>query len=158
MCSVTYGSPVVRGTLTTGVLDLEPDGIVAGFVVLAAGLGAPGHVSEDGAHVGLGPEGPGEGDLGAGGGLGVEGGGRAAGGAAGGVAVALDVDDGEVLDGAVAGDGAGDALRLGVHVGVGVGVVELVGLAADDGALNVAVGGNQGGRGQDSVEGTHFGG
>jgi len=81
------------------------DSRAAGGPVLAARVGAAGHVGDDGAHVGVGPEGPAEGDGRAGGGGGVQLGRDGAG-------VALDVNRGGVLNGAVAGDRAGDALRL----------------------------------------------
>ena len=72
-----------------------------------------------------------------------------------GVAVALEVDGGDVLHGAVAGDGAGHALWDRVHVRVLVGVVELVLRAADGGLADVAVAGHEGGEGE-SCQGLHF--
>lgn len=129
---MTYGSPLVRGCARAALLvDLEEDGaemvsmlawcpgggglniLSARLPVMAARGRALGHVGHDGADVGLGPEGPAQTDGRAGLGGRVEGGGRGTLGAAGGPASALDVDQGEVLDGAVALDGAGDALGLG---------------------------------------------
>jgi len=74
----------------------------AGGPVLAAGVGAARHVGDERADVGVGPEGPAQGHVGAGSSGGVERGG-------GGTGIALHVDRCGVLDGAVAGDGAGDS-------------------------------------------------
>lgn len=73
--------------------------------VLAAGVGAAGHVSNNRADVGVGPQSPVQGHVRAGGGRGVELGRLGAG-------VALHVDGSGVLYGAVARDGAGNSLRL----------------------------------------------
>ena len=48
-------------------------------------------------------------------------------------AIALEVDRGDVLDGSVAGNFAGDAVRGRAHVGVLVRLVELVLFASDGG-------------------------
>ena len=151
----TYRSPVVSGALAAGLLDLEPDGLIAGQPVLAAGIRAAGHVGQDGAHVGVRPLRPPEGDSRSGLGGGMQRRGRAARVAAIGVAVALEVDERDVLDGAVARHGTRDALRLGVHVRVGVGVVELVVLTADGAVLDEAVGSREGGAGQEGNQMTH---
>jgi hypothetical protein len=103
-----YGSPGVGGAFAAALVDLEPDGIGSGGPVLAAGVGAAGHVGDEGSDVGVGPEGPAEGHGRAGRGIGVERGGH-------GASVALDVDGRGILDGAVAGDGARDSLGLKVE-------------------------------------------
>ena len=104
------------------MLDLEPDGAVekgsvlyeavrtgkegygrgTGGPVLATGVRAARHVGEHRSHVGVGPEGPAQGHNRAGGGSGMEWGRLGAG-------VALQVADRDALDGAVAGNGAGDS-------------------------------------------------
>jgi hypothetical protein len=101
------------------------------------------------------PQSPVEGDLGPSSGCSVKSSRHTALNTASSVSVALDVDAGDILDGAVSGDRSGDALGLGVHVRVGVGVVELVFLSADDGALNVAVSGGDGRGGEDGGDVTH---
>lgn len=117
-------------------MDLEPDLCGARVVALAL-AGAAGHVGEDGALVGVGPLGPGDGDGAARG----RGGGQLRGRAAGVlVPVALDVLQRQVLDGAVAGDLAEDARRRGRVVRVRVRVVPVERLPGDHGLGDVAVG------------------
>ena len=62
----------------------------------------------------------------------------------GGPAVALDVNEAQVLDRAVTRNLAGDTLGRRGHVRVLVGLVELVVHAADGGIVDVAVGGSDG--------------
>jgi hypothetical protein len=72
-----------------------------------------------------------------------------------GVAAALDVGDGDVLYRTVALDGTGDACDLWVHVGVGIGLIEGVVFAADEGVVDVAVGCYGGGASEGSGEVLH---
>jgi hypothetical protein len=71
------------------------------------------------------------------------------------VAVALEIDGGNVLNGTVAGDGTGNALGDRVLVWVGVGVVELVCVASDGRGLDIAVGGYHGGGGEEGEKKVH---
>jgi hypothetical protein len=81
--------------------------------VLAAGVGAASHVGDDGTDVGVRPEGPAEGHGRASGRGGVELRGLGAG-------IALDGGGCHILDGAVAGDGAGDPVGLDSYVNLSV--------------------------------------
>lgn len=106
------GAPGAGRPRATLLLDLEPDRRRAGRPVLAACVGAAGHVGDDGADVAVWPEGPAESHGRPGGSWGVERSGSGANDTTVGVPVALEVDEGHVLDGAVSWDLAGDALRL----------------------------------------------
>lgn len=64
------------------------------------------------------------------------------------VATALQVGEGDVLDGAVALNRARDTLGFRVGVWVGVRLVELVVLTADQGSVDIAVSRNSGGKSQ----------
>lgn len=157
MSGKTYGGPVFGASLPTIFLNLEPNSILARLVVLATSIRALGHVGHDGTHVSLRPQSPVESDGRASGGRSVQRGRLAARRSTSGIAVALDVDAGDILNRAVSGNHARDALWLGVHVGVGVGVVELVLLAPDDGALDVAVGSRDGGGRKEGGNTAHLG-
>lgn len=126
------------------MLDLEPDRITTRLVVVASSIGAARHVSHDGAHVGVRPQSPVKGDCRASRGGSVQSCWCAAGIASIGVAIALQVNQTDVEDRTISWDLARDALGDRVHVWVGVGVVELVELAADGGIVDIAVSGHEG--------------
>jgi hypothetical protein len=73
------------------------------------------------------------------------------------VSITLHINGGDVLYGAITGNSAGDALRRRVHVGISVRIVELVGLAANSGCLDVAVGCGQGGGAEKGESNLHDG-
>lgn len=98
-------APDAGGSRAARLRNLEPDGRRSGQVVLTASVRASRHVRDDWAHVRVGPECPVECDGRSSGDGGVERCGLAAGDATGCVSVALQVNQGDVLDGSIAGDG-----------------------------------------------------
>lgn len=151
----THSSPGVGGALSATLLDLEPDSLVLRLPRITATVRAAGHVGQDRTHMGLGPESPLEVNSRSGLGLGVQSSGLASLDTTGSVAVALKIDQADVLDRTVSGDRSRDTLGGRAYVRVGVGVVEFVRLAADGGGLNVAVGSRQGRGEEDGDEVTH---
>lgn len=151
------GTPGVGGALTATLLNLEPDLVGVGGEGGAVITGALGHVGDGRANVRLGPESPVEGDLVTSLGLSDELGGGGTLDTTGGVATALEVDAGQVLDGAVALDGTGDTLGGRARVRVLVGLVEGVVRAADETIRDVTVGSHQGcGSKKGGDSGLHF--
>jgi hypothetical protein len=73
------------------------------------------------------------------------------------VSIALHVNRSNVLYGAISGDRTGNALGRRVHVGVSIRIVELVGLTANSGCLDVAVGCGQGGGAEKGESNLHDG-
>jgi hypothetical protein len=125
--------------------------------LVAPSIRALRHVRDGRTDVAIGPQSPVQLDVCANGNFCVESGGRGADDAALSVAAALDVGDGDVLYGAVALDGAGDACDFGVHVWVRVRLVKGVVFSTYEGVIDVAVGCYSRGAGEGGGEVLHNG-